>query len=700
MRAVRVPTPLTIDGRLDEDVFRTVKPASDFYQMVPTKGAAASDTTEVWLLFDDEKLYFAARCWEPAPSRIIANEMRRDSRNILQGDFVGFILDTFHDGRNGVLINISAVGGRRDGLVTNESQFNADWNGVFASAVGRFDGGWTAEVAVPFKSLRYGPGRDQVWGFNVHRGQRLKNERTFLMPMPGLVSPAALIQVSMAATVVGIEAPPAAANIEIKPYAIFNTSTPGPGAPTDFSADAGVDLKYGISQGVTADLTYNTDFAQAEADEQQVNLTRFSLFFPEKREFFLENAGIFSFGGASTGPFGPSGDVPVLFYSRRIGLNEGQVAPIDVGGRVTGRVGAYSIGAMNIQTGDEPSAGVRATNFTVLRVKRDFLRRSSIGAIFTGRSVASDGTGSNQAFGVDARLAFFTNVALDAYWARTRSAGSSRDGSSYRLQFDYDADRYGAQIEHQVVESRFQPDAGFVRRVDMRRSRAEVRFSPRTTAHPTVRRLAWIGGLDYVESLAGELETREGQVDYSMEFHNGDSAGVTYTNSFELVRRPFAVASDAMVSAGAYGFNNISGQYGFGQQRKVAATVRVARGSFYGGTKTSVAVGQGLASITSQLSVAPGLSINRIVLAGQSVTSRLLTTRVTYTMTPLMFVSALIQFNSATDRLSANVRWRWEYLPGSEMFVVYNEDRDSREPGFPGLANRALIVKINRLVRF
>ena len=163
MRAVRVPTPLIIDGRLDEEIFRTVRPASGFYQMVPTKGAPASDTTEVWLLFDDEKVYFAARCSEPAPSHIIANEMRRDSRNILQGDFVGFILDTFHDGRNGVLINISAVGGRRDGLVTNESLFNADWNGVFASAVGRFDGGWTAEVAIPFKSLRYGPGREQVW---------------------------------------------------------------------------------------------------------------------------------------------------------------------------------------------------------------------------------------------------------------------------------------------------------------------------------------------------------------------------------------------------------------------------------------------------------------------------------------------------------------------------------------------------------
>ena len=207
------------------------------------------------------------------------------------------------------------------------------------SATGRFEGGWTVEVAVPFKTLRYAPGRAQVWGFNVQRGQRWKNEQSQLMPMPGLVTGAGLMRVSMGATVVGIEAPPAARNLELKPYVISEASVPQPAASTDLNADVGIDVKYGVSQNLTADFTFNTDFAQAEADEQQINLTRFSLFFPEKREFFLENAGLFAFGGAGTGPFGGGGDTPVLFYSRRIGLNEGQAVPINVGGRLTGRRG-------------------------------------------------------------------------------------------------------------------------------------------------------------------------------------------------------------------------------------------------------------------------------------------------------------------------------------------------------------------------
>ena len=700
VRAVRLETPITVDGRLDETVYETVKSVSGFYQMVPRKGEPASDVTEVWLMFDDDQVYFSARCWEEDPTRIIANEMRRDSRNIIQADYIGFILDTFHDRRSGVLINISAVGGRRDGLVSDESQFNADWNGVFESATGRFDGGWTVEVAVPFKTLRYAPGREQTWGFNVHRGQRWKNERTYLMPMPGLVSPGALVQLSLAATVVGIEAPPAATNLEVKPYVIFDANTPDPAAPTDLNGDVGVDVKYGISQNLTADFTYNTDFAQAEADEQQINLTRFSLFFPEKREFFLENAGLFSFGGGGTGPFGPSGETPVLFYSRRIGLNGGQVVPLDLGGRLTGRVGPFSVGALNIRTGRDTASAASATNFTVLRVKRDVLRRSSIGAIFTGRSVGSGGVGTNQAYGVDGAFAFFTNVTLNAYWAQTRTSGSTADATSYRVQFNYDADRYGVQLERLLVDDRFNPEVGFVRRRDMRRSRGQFRFSPRTVSHPTIRRLSWTGAVDYIESTGGRLETRERRGDFSLEFHSGDSLGMAYTNSFEFVPQPFRIASDVTVPVGGYDFNNVRLQYGFGQQRVLSGTIAAEYGTFFGGTKSTVAVSSALASLTSQLSIAPGMSINRVELPAQSVTSRLLTTRVTYTMTPLMFVSALVQYNSATDGVSTNVRLRWEYLPGSELFVVYNEERDARDRGFPGFENRAFIVKVNRLLRF
>lgn len=699
MRAVRLTSPLRIDGVLDEDVYQEVKSVSDFYQMEPLKGAPASDKTEVWLLFDDDQVYFVARCWEEDPTRIMASDMRRDGPHIIQGDYVGFILDTFYDRRNGVIINISAVGGRRDGLVTDETQFNVDWNGVFDSAIGRFEGGWTVEVAVPFKTLRYSPGREQLWGFNVHRGQRWKNERTYLMPMPGLVSPGALMQVSMAATVVGIEAPLAAKNIEIKPYVISSAGVPQPGVSTDLNADVGVDVKYGVSQNLTADFTYNTDFAQVEADEQQVNLTRFSLFFPEKREFFLENAGLFAFGGSGTGPYGGAGDTPILFYSRRVGLSSGQAVPINVGGRLNGRVGSFSVGAMNIQTSSEPVSGAPATNFSVLRFKRDILRRSSIGAIFAGRSVSLSGIGTNQTYGVDGAFAFFTNLAINTYWAQTRTNGSV-DANSYRVQFDYDADRYGAKFEHLVVGDNFNPEVGFLRRDNMRRSFAQLRFSPRTKNHSTVRQLSWVGSVDYKETTEGHLETRNQHGEFSIEFHNSDLLSIRYDNSYEFIPVPFRIASDVTIPVRGYHFNNARISYGFGRQRMLSGTVASEYGTFYDGSKATLSISRSLVALTSQLSIIPTVSVNRVVLPAGAFTSHLVATRLTYTMTPMMFASTLVQYNSSVGNVSTNVRFRWEYHPGSELFVVYNEQHYTHNHEFPGFQNRAVIVKLNRLFRF
>ena len=697
VRAVRVTTPLYIDGRLDEDVFKTVKPMSGFYQSDPRPGAPATDDTEVWLLFDDTTVYFVARCWQS--ERTVSTEMRRDGQNIIRGDYVGFVLDTFYDRRNGILINMSPNGGRRDGLVTDERRFNVDWNGIFESATGRFDGGWTAEVAVPFKTLRYRPGRDQVWGFNVQRVQRVKNERTYLMPMTGMGTQATLLRVSLAATVVGVEAPAGAKNLDIKPYIRGDMDVPAPGAPTDGGGGIGVDVKYGITQNLTANVTFNTDFAQVEADEEQINLTRFNLFFPEKREFFLEDAGLFAFGGAGTGPFsGGGGPTPVLFYSRQIGLNDGQAVPIDVGGRVTGRVGSFSVGAVGIRTGD--ASGVGATGFTALRATRNLFRRSSVGAIFTHRSISQTGVGSNQAYGVDGRFPLSTNLLLDAYWAQTTTNGSSTGAASYRLKLDYDADRYGAQIERLVIGERFNPEVGFVRRLDVRRDFAQVRFSPLTTNHPTIRQYSWTADLDRAETTAGHLETRQVEGQFAVSFHNGDAVGVTYDNSYESVPAPFDIGSAVTIPTGEYHFNNVALRYSFGTQRVMSGTVRAERGTFYGGNKTTLTASQSRGALTNRLSIDPGISFNWIDVPAGQVTTRLVSTRATYTFSPLMFVSALVQYNSSRHALGANVRLRWEYQPGSELFVVYNEQRNTLGRGYPDHESRAVIVKVNRLFRY
>ncbi|MBI4264769.1 MAG: carbohydrate binding family 9 domain-containing protein, partial [Acidobacteria bacterium] len=403
---MRLDRPLAVDGRLEEAVYSSVPAISDFVQQEPNEGAPATEKTEVWVFYDADNVYVVARCWESEPDRVIANEMRRDNTTIFQGnDNFAFAFDTFYDRRNVVSFDVNPVGGRLDGQVTNERQINTDWNPVWDLAVGRFEGGWTLETAVPFKSLRYQPGRAQIWGINLRRRNLWKNEWSFVTPIPNSFGTRGIFQASLAATLVGLEAPPGSKNLELKPYIVSSLrsdTTVRPAVANDVDGDVGLDVKYGLTQNLTADFTYNTDFAQVEADEQQINLTRFSLFFPEKREFFLENQGTFSFGGVATRA---GGDAPVLFYSRRIGLNQGTVVPIEGGGRLTGRVGRFSVGVLGIRTEEEAASRARPTTFSVVRLKRDVLRRSSVGLMVTNRSVAQAGTGANTAYGIGGTFA-------------------------------------------------------------------------------------------------------------------------------------------------------------------------------------------------------------------------------------------------------------------------------------------------------
>ena len=445
-----------------------------------------------------------------------------------------------------------------------------------------------------------------------------------------------------------------------------------------------------------------------EADELQVNLTRFSLFFPEKREFFLENQGTFQFGGtlgvaggggSGGGQLANPSDTPLLFYSRRIGLNQGREVPIDAGGRLTGRVGRFSVGALNIQSDDEPVSGSQPTNFSVLRLKRDVLRKSSVGVIFTGRSVAEGGTGSNEAYGVDGTFAFFDNLSINTYWAQTRTDGLAGDDASYRAQLDYAGDRYGVQLERLVVGDHFNPEVGFLRRDDMRRNFGQFRFSPRPSSR-VVRKYSGTGSFAYVDNTAGRLETRYQDAEFAIEFHNSDRFFVGYGDTYEFLPEPFQISPGVTLPVGGYDFASARTGYNFGQQRRVSGNVLLEHGTFYDGHKTTLAVSRGRVNLAPQLSIEPRMSLDWVDLVEGSFTTRLLGARVTYTMTPFMFVSALLQLNSSGDVAATNVRFRWEYEPGSELFVVFNEQRDTFGRGFPDLANRAFIVKINRLFRF
>ena len=704
IRAVRVDEPLRIDGTFDEALYTSVPAMTDFVQVEPDPGAPATEKTEVWIAFDENNFYLSFRCWDSQPERRVATEMRRDGNNLYNGnDVISIFVDTFYDRRNGIGITMNSIGGRNDGQVVN-GQYNSDWNPVWAMANGTFDGGWTLEVALPFKSLRYRTGTDQLWGFNALRTVRWRNELSVLIPVPPLRGMNSIRQPQLAATIVGIQAPPASNNLELKPYAVSSVTTDARGAssPTSTDGDIGLDVKYSPTQNLVADFTYNTDFAQVEADEQQVNLTRFSLFFPEKREFFLENRDTFAFGGVGAGGRGggSGGDTPILFYSRRIGLDAGQQVPIIAGGRLTGRVGRFTVGLMDIQTASSDSTGARSTNFSTVRLKRDILARSSIGVLATGRSAGSGGGGANGAFGVDANFNFLTYLTVDSYWATTRSDGAeSGDDTSYRAAANYAGDRYGMRLEHLAVGERFRPEVGFVRRQDIRRSFGEARFSPRLASN-TIRKLSWTGSIAYVENGAGRREAREEVADFGIEFQNADLFNLTYTRAFEFVPRVFQIASDVSVPVGGYDTDTVRLRYTLGPQRAASVGVTAEYGTFYSGHRTAVSATRGRLNFGPRLSLEPTYSVNWVDLREGSFSTHLGGSRVTYTMTPWMFASALVQFNSASESLSANVRFRWEYQPGSELFVVYNDQRDTRGRGVPELTTRALIVKFNRLFRF
>jgi hypothetical protein len=706
VRAIALSEPLHLDGKLDENVYYTVPAISDFLQQVPREGAPATERTESWVMFDRETLYIAARCWDTAsPERWVANELRRDTNQLRQNDTFGVILDTFYDRRNGFLFYTNPLGARADQAVTDEGNLNVDWNPVWDVRTGRFDGGWTVEMAIPFKSLRYRSGSDQVWGINIRRVIRRKNEWTHLTLVPAAAGvPGGMFRLSRAGTLVGLDLPPASKNLELKPYAISSLTTDRLQIPTvqnDPTGAIGLDAKYGVTANLTADVTINTDFAQVEVDEQQVNLTRFSIVYPEKRDFFLEGRGIFDF--ARSGPANSSTTLtPFLFYSRRVGLNGSRVIPIDAGGRLTGKVGRFGVGLMNIETGDESVSTTPATNFTVMRIKRDILRRSTIGAIVTNRSTSSTVAGSaNQAYGADAAFSFYQNVNLGGYYARSDTRGFTHDNDSYLGRFEYGGDRYGAQAQYLKVGDNFSPDIGFVRRDNMRRSFGSWRFSPRPRVRfKGVRQFTYQGNLEYIENGGGQLETRLQTGRFAVERQNSDVFSVEVNKDYELLLRPFAVARNVSIPRGGYSFTETTVTYQMGLQRRVSGALSLQQGAFYDGTITAYGYTAARVSIVKQWSLEPSVSINDVKLPAGNFRTTLLRSRSDYGFSPRMFASALLQFSSSDRAFSSNLRFRWEYLPGSELFVVYTDERDTVVRGFPDLKNRAFVVKVNRLFRF
>jgi hypothetical protein len=704
VRAYRLTQPLVIDGRLDDSVYHTIQPAPAFRQQEPQVGELATEQTEMWVLFDDRNIYVSARMHDSAPDRMVADEMRRDG-SLYQNEHFVVVFDTFLDRRTGFFFQTNPLGGVRDALIVDESNANYDWNTVWDVKVHRDDTGWTSEMVIPFKSLRYPTGKEQVWGINARRWERRINEHSLLSITPPGTPPNNSVQrLANAATLVGIEVPPPARNIELKPYGVSNLATNRVSTPpvsNRFDRDIGLDAKYGITSNVTLDVTLNTDFAQVEIDEQQVNLTRFSLFFPEKRDFFLEGQGIFDFANTGNNGFRQP-DVPIMFFSRRIGLEDGQPVPIRGGARLTGRVSRTSIGLLNIETAERSSTqpgNTPATNFLVARVKQDILRRSSIGIIATRRNPRTGASGSNELFGVDTNWNFFENVQGGTYYARSSTPRAAGDQSSYRGYFRYVHDRYGLEAERMKVGDAFNPEVGYVPRPDITRTDVIARFSPRPRSIRHVRRFEWNAELDRYVNGQDQLETRVASGTFRTEFHSSDQLTFTYRNDYEFVTTPFRISGGPLLPVGVYEFNEGEVQFNAGAQRALSGRLTLTAGEFYSGHRRQFEY-NGRVKVSSQLAFEPRLLASRISLGEGTFTTKLIGARTTYTVTPRMFISGLVQYNSSLNTLESNIRWRWEYQPGSDLYVVYTDGRDTFGPRTAALMNRGVAIKATRLLRF
>lgn len=708
VRATRFDSEINIDGELDESVYETIAPISDFIQNIPTEGAPASERTEVWVFYNDDAIYVTAKNYESVPEEDwVANEMRRDTFQLRTNDSFSVMLDTFLDRRNGVAFLVSPIGGFSDFAISNEGDrgrgVNFDWNIVWDSRVGRFDGGWIVEMEIPFRSLRYDPGEEQTWGLQFRRIIRRLNEASYLTEIPisaalGNSLVAGMWRISEAADLTELEVPPRNFNMEIKPYGLGTVTTNRLASPPfndDFEGEAGLDVKLGITNNLTADFTYNTDFAQVEVDERQVNLTRFNLFFPEKREFFLEGEGNFDFTAPRTL------DVPTMFFSRRIGLEQGQIVPINAGGRLTGKIGDFDIGALTIGTDGSGLDGIESTEFSVLRVKRDIFSRSRVGMIFTDRSESIMGEGSNQLYGIDGQFNFLDDFEISTYAAKTDTPGLSGDDKSYMGNFTYDGDRYGFGSGYVVVEDNFNPEIGFKRRDNFKQYDGFARFSPRITSSDRIRRLVFLAHTEsYWSADERELETRAHGFNFTTEFEQGDSFQISLNDEFEMLTKTFRIAPDVVLQPGDFDFTSYEISYRWGTQRDFSGRLSYRGGDFWSGTNEAIGFSAGRVELSPQLSVEPSYSINKVKLPEGDFQTELSRVRVTYTISPRMYFSGLMQYNSTQSSFSTNFRFRWEWAPGSELFVVYSDDRDTNpfdRPDSFELRNRGWAIKFNRL---
>jgi len=690
-RADRAPV---IDGVLDDQVWRQAAVLDSFTQQEPSDGAPATERTEVRLLYDAAHLYIGVRATDSDPAGVIATEMRRDSPRLLEEDNFQIILDTFRDSRSGYMFVTNPLGAKLEQQVFEEgggnlrgaaANINRDWNGVWDAAARRTSDGWTAEIVIPIVTIRSPTADEQTWGINFMRNIRRKNEQVYWAPVP---KPYTLTRVSMAGTLSGMSGVTRGLDLRIKPFLVAGGRRDRSGSAVSASGlrDVGLDAKYGLSSQLTLDVTLNTDFAQAEVDEQQVNLTRFPLFFPEKRDFFLENSGQFTIGNQG------NQRIADLFFSRRIGLSaSGQPIPIVGGARMTGKIARHNLAVIELQTGD--GVGHVGENFLVARYSSDLGARSRVGALVVNKEAMGDAR-FNRTFAADATIAPTQSISLHSFLARTSTPGIADNQQAFHGRALFQNSRWNTYGEFTDIEEHFNAEAGFVPRTGIRRSTLHIERNPRPGG--IIRVMEPMFNIDYITDQQNRLITRRLHHMVGTRFQNGAYLNVVLNRWLEVLDEPFAIQRDVTIPAGVYRFYDWNFTFNTNPARMFYQRFTYAPQTFFDGTRHDLDLTLGVRA-TSRASAEFTLQRNDVALPWGAFVVNLGIARLDYTLSPRMTIRSLSQYNSSTRQVSTSIRYNFIYKPGSDLYVVY-DGLDGNLPGRPELRNQQLVVKMTYLL--
>lgn len=683
MSAHRTSEEIKVDGVFDEPIWQTVEPIRQLYQIQPDQGEPATENSEVRILYDDKKLYFGFIFYDEM-DKIVANDMRRDSPGLRSNDYGFLLLDTYNDRRNAVFFRFTPVGGMEDTAVSNSGgSLNTSWDIVWECRCRINEDHWTAEIAIPFSQLRFEQSDVMNWGVNFGREIARKQEIDAWNEAPKTYGGLAKYRTAYFGTLEGLEGITPSRHLELLPYVLPGASYESSTEETDGVLEAGVDLKYGVTPNLTADLTVNTDFAQVEADQEQVNLTRFSLFFPEQRPFFLEGASIFDVGIPR-----PSFRRPpplLLFYSRRIGLAQGRAIPILGGGKMTGKIGPYGIGVLNVLTdgfeGDEPLLAGQPrldeprTNYSVVRVNRDILKGSTVGGIFINKQ---DLDAYNRTAGLDFSYRPTREINIQGLWSRTFEADVLGNSNAFFIGGDWRTNLFRLNGSYTDIGEDFNPEVGYIQRSDVRRFRGDASYTPWPDKFG-IREIQIGPEVDIVLTQANELETQEITFDTDFEFKTGDDIGFQVKNTIENLDVGFNLQGQE-IPEGDYNFTSFQVSGRTSSSRMIAAQVQVEFGEFYSGTRRGFLI-DAIARPTARLSIEPFIEFNRITLLGEEFDANAFGGRVGYSFSTTLFAKLFSQWSTDRDVLSANFLLNYIYRPGSDIYFVFDQSYDTRDGG-------------------